>query len=252
VASNSRRRRSSARAPSPGSRILVRLQRADVYLEGRAVLRGICVAIRPGNFWVVHGGNGAGKTTLLRTLYGDHGVAVGGRIERAGIGPGIALAEFRRRTGLSAPHLHASYPRRYTVAEVVTSGLHASVGMPAVATKLERDRAARLMKSLKVAHWAKRSFGELSHGQARLVLFARALIGRPRLLLLDEPFDGIDTTTRALLQRALQESSAHGAAIAVAAHSVAEWSHLATHELELSSGRQVYAGPIRLATTAAR
>ncbi|HYC08855.1 MAG TPA: ATP-binding cassette domain-containing protein, partial [Steroidobacteraceae bacterium] len=72
-------------------RWLVRLSKARVYLEERRVLAGVSLTVRAGEFWVVHGHNGAGKTTLLRTLYGDHGVAVGGSIERARAGAGIAL-----------------------------------------------------------------------------------------------------------------------------------------------------------------
>ena len=62
------------------------------------------MAVRPRELWVVHGSNGAGKTTLLRTLYGDHGVAVGGKIERAGIVPGVPLevVQEARRAGRAA------------------------------------------------------------------------------------------------------------------------------------------------------
>jgi molybdate transport system ATP-binding protein len=225
---------------------LVRLQRAHVYLDERAALGGITLSIAAGQFWVVHGGNGAGKTTLLRTVYGDHGVAVGGSIERAGITPGVPLADFRRWTGLSAPYLHAGYPRTCTVADVVLSGLHASVGMPAPATESEAARARALMRRLNIAQWAARTLGALSHGQARRVLFARAIMGRPRLLLLDEPFDGLDAATRAVMTRELARMTAGGVAIMVAAHAAAEWTHMATHEVELRAGQMLYAGELRL------
>ena len=64
------------RAARPG-RSLVRLANARVFLAERAVLSGLTLTVRAGDWWVVHGANGAGKTTLLRTLYGDHGVATG-------------------------------------------------------------------------------------------------------------------------------------------------------------------------------
>ncbi|MBS0577804.1 MAG: ATP-binding cassette domain-containing protein [Proteobacteria bacterium] len=228
-----------------GGHELVCLRRASVYLDGRQALSGVTLTIGTGQFWVVHGGNGAGKTTLLRTLYGDHGVAAGGSVVRAGIGPGVPLAEFRRWTGMSAPFLHASYPRGCTVAEVVLSGLHAAVGMPAPATPAERKRARMLLRRLKMARWATRTLRDLSHGQARCVLFARAIVHGPRLLLLDEPFDGLDAATRAALGRELVRMAAQGTAIVVAAHAAAEWAHMATHELELDAGRVRYAGPLR-------
>src|SRR5262249_54004533 len=64
-------------------RPLLRLTRAAVYIDERRILENLSFEIHPGDCWVVHGANGSGKTTLLRTLYGDHGVASGGRIERA-------------------------------------------------------------------------------------------------------------------------------------------------------------------------
>src|SRR5262249_39303236 len=79
-------------AAKPGQRRggrLLKLTRASVYLDEQRVLEDLSFEVHSSQCWVVHGHNGSGKTTLLRTLYGDHGVARGGRIERAGIVPGV-------------------------------------------------------------------------------------------------------------------------------------------------------------------
>src|SRR5204862_641662 len=128
-----------------GGRSLVRLNEARVYLEGRRVLDGVSLTVRAGEFWVIHGPNGSGKTTLLRTLYGDHGVAAGGAIERAGAGAGVALDVFRRRVGLIAPHLQADHPAQLSVAEVVQSGRHASVGLNDAPSAADRSAARRTL-----------------------------------------------------------------------------------------------------------
>ncbi len=232
-------RRAGRRAP------LVRLQRAHVYLEGLAALHEVSFSVHAGEFWVIHGPNGSGKTTLLRTLYGDHGVAAGGSIERAGILPGVALEHFRARTGISAPYIHASYPRNYTVAEVVLSGRHASIGLQRSFTRADRAAAARVLRSLGLVRWSRRRLGELSYGQTRLVLFARALVRGPRLLLLDEPLDSVDAGIRALLARQLRALALRGTAIVVTAHARQDWLGCATHELELLGGRVRYAGALR-------
>ncbi len=224
---------------------LVRLQRAHVYLEGLHVLREVSFSVHAGEFWVIHGPNGSGKTTLLRTLYGDHGVAAGGSIERAGVLPGVALAHFRARTGISAPYIHASYPRNYTVAEVVLSGRHASIGLQRSFTRADREAARRVLRGLGLARWAGRRLGELSYGQTRLVLFARALVRGPRLLLLDEPFDSVDARTRVVLARRLRRLALQGVAILITAHSRRDWPGCATHELEVAGGRVRYAGALR-------
>src|SRR6185437_5920041 len=117
------RRKLTARRP------LVRLGNASVYLDEHVALEGISFEVRKGECWVVHGSNGSGKTTLLRTLYGDHGVAVGGSVQRAGIEPGVPLQVFKTRVGLVAPHLQTDHPQELTVAEVVQSGRHASIGL---------------------------------------------------------------------------------------------------------------------------
>ena len=180
-------------------------------------------SVHPGEFWVIHGPNGSGKTTLLRTLYGDHGVAAGGTIERAGILPGVPLEHFRAWTGISAPYIHASYPRNYTVAQVVLSGRHASIGLQRSFTRADREAARRVLRRLGMARWAGRRLGELSYGQTRRVLFARALVRSPRLLLLDEPFDSVDAGTRLVLARQLRALAVRGVAIVITAHSPHEW-----------------------------
>src|SRR5690606_11185667 len=74
---------------------LIRLTNADVHLDEFKALHAIAFEVHRGDCWVIHGPNGSGKTTLLRTLYGDHGVASHGSIEREGIVPGVPLQEFK-------------------------------------------------------------------------------------------------------------------------------------------------------------
>jgi molybdate transport system ATP-binding protein len=223
----------------------VRLSDARVYLDGSRALSGISLAVRGGECWVVHGRNGSGKTTLLRTLYGDHGVAVGGRIERAGVSPGVPLERFRRRVGLVAPHLQAEHPRELTVAEVVQSGRHASIGLNGAPSPADRAAAQRALALFGLTRLARRPLAELSYGQSRRVLFARACVREPELLLLDEPFAGVDAPTRHALLRRIAALAAHGTAVVVATHQRDDWPGRATHELELADGRARYCGPVR-------
>ncbi|MGB6604340.1 MAG: ATP-binding cassette domain-containing protein, partial [Steroidobacteraceae bacterium] len=217
-------------------RALLRLTRGRVYLDQSRALEGVSLAVRSGECWVVHGRNGSGKTTLLRTLYGDHGVALGGTIARAGVTPGVPLEAFKRRVGLVAPHLQAEYPRESTVAEVVQSGRHASIGLNDAPSAADRDAARRALGSFGLTRHAARPLRELSYGQVRRALFARAWVRKPRLLLLDEPFAGIDAPTRRRLMRRVETLAARGAAVMVAVQKSGDWPACATHELELSRG----------------
>ena len=236
------RRRASAR---PAGAVLVRLSHASVHLDGHAALRGVSLTVRSGECWIVHGHNGSGKTTLVRTLYGDHGVAVGGRIERAGIRPGVPLQQFKRRVGLVAPHLQADHPQHLTVSEVVQSGRYASVGLDTPPTSADRAAAHRALAQFDLEALAMRTLRELSYGQLRRVLFARAWVRHPALLLLDEPFSGLDGPTQRELRDRIAPLIAEGTAVVMTVHRRSEWPGCCTHELELERGRVRYAGPAR-------
>jgi molybdate transport system ATP-binding protein len=240
-----RNRARNPRAISSRAKPLVKLQNAWVYLDGREVLQDISMAVRPRELWVVHGSNGAGKTTLLRTLYGDHGVAVGGKVERAGIVPGVPLEIFKKRVGLVAPHLQADHPRQLTVAEVVQSGRHASIGLNDSPSAADRAAARRALAFFGLSGFARRTLDELSYGQMRRVLFARAWVSHPSLLLLDEPFAGIDTPTAHELLERIELLVKRGAAVVMTTHHREEWPTFTSHELEIEDGRARYCGPVR-------
>ncbi len=235
------RARKVPRASAP----LVRMDRADVWIDGKQVLHGVDFTVQRGQCWVIHGANGSGKSTLLRTLYGDHPVAIGGAIARAGIEPGVPLDDFRAHTGLIAPHLQTEYPRQLTVLDTVVSGLHSSIGLNFGATDSERRRARAALRALGMAELASRTLTELSYGQVRRVLFARAQVLHPTLLLLDEAFTGLNAPVRAGLMEWLEGRIEAGVAVVMATHYRREWPRNATHELALSRGRVVYAGTVR-------
>ena len=246
----------SARAPAmadrPPGRVLVRLTDASVYLDEHAALHEVTITIRAGECWVVHGHNGSGKTTLLRTLYGDHGVAAQGRIERDGICTGVPLHTFQRRVGLVAPHLQTDHPRYLTVAEVVQSGRHASIGLNEAPSAADRAAARRAMREFDLLALATRTLRELSYGQLRRALFARAWVRRPALLVLDEPFAGLDVSTHEDLRARVERLASDGVAVVMTAHRRSEWPHCATHELELAGGKMRYVGPVRLSRASSR
>jgi molybdate transport system ATP-binding protein len=225
--------------------VLVRLTGAEVFLDEHRVLSDITLTVRRGECWVIHGPNGSGKSSLIRTMYGDHGVAAGGRIERAGIVPGVPLENFKRRVGLVAPHLQADHPRHLTVEEVVQSGRHASIGLAATPSAADRTAARAALAFFGMQGFARRPLAELSYGQLRRVLFARAWAGKPALLLLDEPYSGLDARTRHALMRHLDQLVAAGTTVVIATHNREEWPAAATHELALSKGSPVWCGPIR-------
>jgi molybdate transport system ATP-binding protein len=233
----------AARARRGGALLLLR--NAWVWLNQRPVLRRLNVQVAAGECWVVHGANGSGKTTLLRALYGDLGVASQGELRRRGIAPGVPLSEFKRRVGYIAPELQSLHALYLPAADIVVSGLHSSIGLDQQPNKNERRRALRALAMCGAAGLGDRTARELSYGQLRRVLFARALVRAPDILLLDEPYAGLDVPTRAALRARVEGAHARGATIIIIAHHRNEWPPHTTHELELQAGVAIYCGPLR-------
>jgi ABC-type molybdenum transport system ATPase subunit/photorepair protein PhrA len=219
--------------------VLVALRNADVHLDESHILTGIDLEVRAGDCWVVHGPNGSGKSTLLRTIYGDHAVASHGSIVRAGIVPGVPLEQFKLRTAYVAPHLQTWHKPAMPVMEVVASGRYASIGLNDAITANDRKHAERALRRFGMFALRARTLAEMSYGQARRILFARAWAREPTLALLDEPFAGLDRATRADLTRRLNDWLAEGGSCVIATHHREEWPAHTTHVLELEGGRAV-------------
>ncbi len=236
--------RQAGRAPRARTALLG-LQNATVWRGGAAALRQVSLQICAGDGWVVHGANGSGKSTLLATLYGDHGVANAGETLRPGHSPGLPLHEFQRRIGRVSPELQAALPRALTAQECVVAGLRGAYGLDGAPRAAERRAAAAALRRAGALRQARRACGDLSYGQARRVLFARALAAHPDILLLDEPYTGLDAPTRTRLRALVDRLCAMGQTIVIATHHVDDWPRRVTHELELDAGRVIYCGAVR-------
>jgi molybdate transport system ATP-binding protein len=228
------RARSQARAPR-GRRSLIRLDRAAVYRGGRSVIGTFDWTLVEGEHWYVRGANGAGKSTLLMLLYGDLWPGHGATLERRW----SPVEDWKRRVGLVSPELQARYAATgCTVRDIVASGLHDSIGLNEVATASESRRAARELSRWGLRELTDRCARELSYGQLRLVLVARAFVRRRRLYLFDEPFDGLDADARQRLRARLDTAvREEDATLVIASHHVDDVPAFVTRELTLRRGR---------------
>jgi ABC-type sulfate/molybdate transport systems ATPase subunit len=209
--------------PSSTDQPLLRCEHLTVLRGKRPVVRDVTVELRPGELVALLGPNGAGKSTLLDALAGALPPAEG-RIERHGR---VALA-------LQAPDL-----ARRTALENVTLAL-AWWGIP---RPERRDRARAALDAMGAGHLGGRPAGTLSGGERRRVHIARTLAVQPDVLLLDEPFAGLDAEARAsLLEDASSALRSASRATLVVVHDRAEAWALADRLLILIDGQLVAAG----------
>jgi molybdate transport system ATP-binding protein len=224
----------AAKKSSPRSGpVLLRLSHVDVYVEYRAVLRDLNWQLRRGEHWSVFGANGAGKSSFLKLLYGDLSPALGGQIERSGIPRGTPIMEWKRRVGYVSPELHSIFSGDLNILELVASGRHASIGLVDAPTAADMRIARGWLKFFKLLSMAKRRPRELSYGQLRRALIARAMAADAQILLLDEPLTGLDPKQRALMKRLLERLMRRRLTLVAAVHHAEDLPRGMTHGLHL-------------------
>lgn len=236
-----RPRRAKERARNVSdARLLLRLTQADLYVDYRPVLRDLNWELRAGEHWAVFGANGAGKSSFLKLLYGDLSPALGGRIERSGFPAGTPIGDWKRQVGYVSPELQTDYAVDVSVQDLVASGRYASIGLVDAPSVQDRRAALRWLKFFALRSVAKRRPRELSYGQLRRALIARALAANARILLLDEPLTGLDPRQRAAMKRLLERLMKRQLTVIVAVHHVEDLPRGMTHGLRLHN-RRAYA-----------
>ena len=227
----------------------VRLVDVSVIRDGTPILDGVTWQVGPGERWALLGPNGSGKTTLLRVagagLWPTRGTVdvLGERLGR------VDMRELRRRISVVSASVARNLRPAQSAFDVVLSGRHAALETWwHEYTDADRARAATLLEEAGFAGagFAARAFGLLSEGERQQVLLARALMGEPELVLMDEPAAGLDLGARErLLSRlaALADDPAVPPMVLVT-HHLEEIPTGVTHAALLRGGRLTASGPI--------
>lgn len=190
-----------------------RFQAADLGYQGRTVLRGVEMAIPAGSSVGVVGPNGAGKTTLLRTLL-DILQPVAGTVERR---PGL-------RWGFVPQRRNFDMVWPLSVEEVVDQGLLPGRGAFPFPRATDRARVTAALEAVELAGFEGRPYRALSGGQQQRVLLARAMVGEPDWLILDEPTAGLDVPSqeRTLGQVSAVQASQEGLGVLLVSHQLSD------------------------------
>lgn len=224
---------------------LISVANADVWLAGRHVLADVTWRLELNQHWLVTGANGSGKSTFLRMLHGQLRPALGGEVSWPALGNPRNVWQLRKQVAWLSPELQAAYRYPSTVRSAIASGFTSSIGQTRAPTASESARVEQLLVDLTLAPFADRLLATLSYGQMRLALIGRALATHPRVLLLDEPWEGLDAPVAELLNRTLAKIMSDGTQLVCASHLSAHRHHF-THELALSAGKVTRAGPTRV------
>lgn len=227
------------RPPRIGGDDLVRMTQVALYRDYRRAVPRFDWTIRAGEHWCITGPNGSGKSTLIALLYGDLWPALGGSIERPALAPGLPVSEWKRAVGLVSPELQTTYAATAcTLEEIVISGLHASIGLNEAPGRGERARARNALRAAGLLPLAQRRARQVSYGQLRLALLARALVEPRRLLLLDEPFDGLDPEVSARAHDLVDAAARGGTQLVIATHHREDVPRYVRRVVELQPGRR--------------
>ena len=189
-----------AKHRAPTRPALVRLSQVTVRYGKATILRDLNWTIHEGESWALLGPNGSGKSTLLSLITGDHPQVYMNHVEVFGRrrGTGESIWELKQNIGWVSPELHVHFNSAATCFEVVASGFHDTIGLFEPPTPRQRLAARGWLARFDLLGQAHRPLYALSTGLQRMVLLARALVKTPRLLLLDEPCQGLDPAHRRL------------------------------------------------------
>ncbi len=187
-------------ARTDGGQCVIDFRDVCIRYGERTILKNLNLTIMKGERWALSGENGAGKSTLLSIVCADNLQSYANQIVLFGKqrGTGESIWDIKRHIGYVSPELHRSYSKDIPAVEVVASGLSDSVGL------YKRPRPEQIgvcefwMDVFGILQHRDTTFLQLSSGEQRLVLLARAFVKDPSLLILDEPLHGLDPHNRRL------------------------------------------------------
>ena len=201
---------------------LIQFENVTIQRGDRVVLDGINLSIAQGEHVAILGPNGSGKSTLIKTISRDlypllkpepWSLRILGRDR-------WHLFELRNHLGLVSNDWMAMCTRDYSGYEIVLSGFFGSVGIwPNHEVTSEMERKAReVMGLLEIAHLAERATNEMSSGEARRILIARALVHDPQALVLDEPTTSLDLHATHELREIFRKLARAGISLIMVTH----------------------------------
>ena len=219
---------------------IVRLNKVSIRYGERTILDELDWTVHKGEKWALTGENGSGKSTLLSLICADNPQSYACDISLFGRkrGSGESIWEIKKHIGYVSPEIHRAYLKNIPAIDIVASGLHDSVGLYVRPKPEQRVVCEHWMKVFGIEELKDRSFLQLSSGEQRLVLLARAFVKEPDLLILDEPLHGLDDNNRKLVKEIIDTYvRKEGKTLIMVSHYEEEFPTCITHSLRLKRNK---------------
>lgn len=234
---------------------LLEMKNVSVVRGENLALDRLSLRIGLGEHVCILGPNGCGKSTLIRTITRENYPLVREDASMTILGQSLwNVFELRSLLGIVSPDLLAACTTDATGLDVVLSGFFSSTRIfPNHAPEPEhRRRAEAALARLNISHLANRPVVEMSSGEAKRTLIARALVHEPQTLLFDEPSNALDITGQVGLRETMRELARSGLGILLVTHHVSEIIPEIERVLLMQRGRIVADGPKAKVLTGAR
>lgn len=179
---------------------VIDMKKVTIRYGERTILKDLDWTVKNGERWALSGQNGSGKSTLLSLVCADNpqSYACDITLFDRPRGSGESIWDIKKHIGYVSPEMHRSYKRNLPAIRIVASGLMDSIGLYAIPNPQDYDKCRWWLDMFGIGDLADKPFLQLSSGEQRLVLLARAFVKDPQLLILDEPLHGLDLWNRRL------------------------------------------------------
>ncbi|MEX1376001.1 MAG: ABC transporter ATP-binding protein [Eubacteriales bacterium] len=215
--------------------MILKIENLAVNLGSKPILKAIDMSVEQGEIYAILGSNGAGKTTLFRTIMGfikyqSGDIAIGGKkIDR------LSKKEIAKQIAY-VPQCH-NCTFSFPVVEIVVMGCNPYIGAFSEPKKEHYEKAEQALQKLGILHLANRKFKKLSGGEKQLVLIARALVQKPKLIIMDEPTASLDYNNAINVLSQIRKLKDENLSLLITCHSPSQAKAFADKVLMIKDGK---------------
>jgi len=217
---------------------LIKLEKINISYGEKQVLKNIDWEVNSGEQWLLQGHNGSGKSTLLSLLNGDHPQAYSNEIYLFGQkrGSGESIWDIKEKIGMISPELHWYFDMNANVGQTVASGFFDSMSLYQKLSFDQQQQLEQMLYFFDLKDDKNKKLKTLPLGKQRLALLARTLIKKPKLLILDEPCQGMDNEQTQYFNQVIDDLASQGQSLIYVGHFESQLPKQLSHKLVLENG----------------